>query len=419
MQAWGVKPSRTDGGGQLASLRLTLALMAVGCIAGIVIVRFIFGPASDEQYYIPQVEWFVSGRFELVPGITMLPGYHAGVAALVAILGDFSDHRARMVSFAVGLALIPSSWALARRHAPQAAPVKAAQALLQPLAFPYLFLVYTEAWSLAALAAMVLSALSRRHALAALIGLAGTLMRQDFIFWVGFTATLVALDGIDLAHWRSELRAIGRNALVTCAPYLAVMAAFVAFVIWNEGVAMADKTAHPRPFNLTNLYFFYLCAWLVFLPHCLEAAPRIARLLRRPLVLGALAAAFAIYWATWSNPHIYNQGHLSYWLHNKALYWIDREAWVRAIAFVPMAWSAMTLLTTRLPERRFYLLHLFAPLFALLHPLVEQRYYLPAMLLYILWREPVGGRWEIATVLTYLPAGVFLLVGITTATFFP
>ena len=72
-------------------------------------------------------------RFELAPGLTMLPGYHAVLAAILAPLGDYSDHRARMASLAVGLALLPLCWALARRHYPGEAPVKAAQVFLQPL----------------------------------------------------------------------------------------------------------------------------------------------------------------------------------------------------------------------------------------------------------------------------------------------
>ena len=182
---------------------------------------------------------------------------------------------------------------------------------------------------------------------------------------------------------------------------------------------MADRDVHTRPYNLANLWFFYLCAWLVFLPWCIEAIPRIARLLAKPPVLAALAAAFALYWLTWSNPHPYNQAHLRFWLHNEALYWIGREPAVRALAFIAIAWGALTLHSSRLPEPRFLVLHGFAPLFALLHPLVEQRYYLPALLLFILWREPAGARWERAALLFYLSAGLLLLGGIAMGAFFP
>ena len=398
---------------------LPAALVALGVLAGAALVTMMYGPMADEGYYTEQVKWFVAGRFEHRPGITMLTGYHAALAALIAPFGEYSDLRARWTSMVVGLALIPLAWKLASRDWPREAPVKAAQAMLQPLFFPYLFLVYTEAWSLAVLVGMILATFAGRHVVAALLGLAGTVMRQDFIFWLAFAAALAALEGVDLSRWREAPRMVLRNALRTGASYLAVMAAFAAFVVWNEGVAMSDKHAHPRPFNLANLWFFYLCAWLVFLPQCIEALPRIGRLLARPAVLASVAAAFAIYWLTWSNPHIYNQEALRWWLHNEALYWIDRRGWVRALVFIPMAWAALTLHTTRLAQPRYALLHVSAPLFALLHPLVEQRYYLPAMLLYILWRAPGGQRWEVGTLLLYLPAGVFLLAGIVGGAFFP
>lgn len=393
--------------------------MALACAAGIVLITFAHAPMADERYYAAQVRLFVLGRLELEPGITMLPGYHALLAALLAPFGEYSNLRARLANLTVGLALVPLAWALARRRWPREAPVKAAQTLLQPLAFPYLFLVYTEAWSLAVLVAMLLATFARRHALAAFLGLLGTVMRQDFIFWVAFAYALAALEGIDLARWRSEASALARQALAVGLPYLAVLAAFVAFVIWNGGVAMADREVHTRPYNLANLWFFYLCAWLAFLPHCLEAVPRIARLLRRPAVVAAVLAAFAIYWLAWSNPHPYNQAHLRFFLHNEALHWIDTNGWVRAVAFVPMAWGALALASTPLAEPRLRLLHVFAPLFALLHPLVEQRYYLPALLLYVVWRAPLEERWETATLLAYAAAGLLLLCGMTMGAFFP
>jgi alpha-1,2-glucosyltransferase len=406
----------SDGPGRIA---LPAALTALGIAIGAALVTMMYGPVSDERYYAAQVRRFVSGSFEFEPGITMLPGYHALLALLLAPFGEYTDLCARWTNLAVALALLPLAWMLARRNWPADAGVKAAQSFLQPLFFPYVFLVYTEAWSAAVLLAMLLATFSGRHVVAALVGLVGTVMRQDFVFWVAFAAALAALEGLDPGRWRENFRGIARNALRTGIPYAIVMAAFMAFVVWNEGVAMSDKHAHPRPFNLANLYFFYLCAWLVFLPHCVEALPRIARLLKRPGVAALVVAAFAAYWTTWSNPHIYNQEALRWWLHNEALYWIDRRAWVRALAFVPMAWAAFTLLTTPLAEGRFRLLHVVAPVFALLHPLVEQRYYLPAMMLYIVWRAPIGRRWELGTLLLYLPAGIFLLAGIVFGAFFP
>jgi len=133
----------------------------------------------------------------------------------------------------------------------------------------------------------------------------------------------------------------------------------------------------------------------------------------------AVIAGFAVYWATWSNPHPYNQAHLRFWLHNEVLYWVDHAPAFRALLYVPIAWSALALLSTRLPEARMAALHVFAPLAALLHPLVEQRYYLPAMMLYVLWRPPVDARWERATLIAYVPAGLVLLGGIAFGAFFP
>jgi alpha-1,2-glucosyltransferase len=295
---------------------LAATLVALATAAGVAVLALAFPPVADERYYAAQVRLFVSGKMELEPGITMLPGYHALLAAVLAPFGEYSDVGARLANLLVGLAIFPLAWALARRDWPREAPLKAAQALLFPLLFPYLFLVYTESWTLVALFAMVVAALARRHALAALFGLAATVMRQDYIFWVAFTFVLAALEDVDLSKWRGQWRAIARGALTRALPYLPVMAAFAAFVAWNGSVAMGDRSVHMHPYNLANIWFFYLCAWIVFLPHCLAAWPRVLGLLKRPGIVAALAVGFAIYWTAWSNPHPYNQEHLRFWLHN-------------------------------------------------------------------------------------------------------
>ena len=197
-----------------------------------------------------------------------------------------------------------------------------------------------------------------------------------------------------------------------------VMAAFVAFVAWNGAIAMGDRGAHSSAFNLTNFYFFLLCAFFVLLPQNLTALPRLLPRLRGPRFLAGVAIAFAFYWATYANSHPYNQQDLRFFLRNELLYWLDQKAWLRGAAFLPMAWMALTLATAPLPEPRMRLLLLFAPLAIVLHPLIEQRYYLAPILLFQLWRAPESRRVEAMTLATYVVAGFFFLRGISRGEFF-
>jgi alpha-1,2-glucosyltransferase len=393
-----------------------MLLVALASLAGMLLIARLHRLVSDERWYALQVEWFLSGRYELIP-ITMLPGYHVVLAALLAPLGLFVDHAARGANLLVSLLLVPLALSLARRHGDPTPEMKAAQSLLQPLLFPFLFLVYTDAWSLVLLAALLLATLARRYWWAAAAGLAGTLVRQDFIAWVALAYALATLEGLDA--WP------GPRALSECIwkkareayPLLLVIAALLAFVAWNGAVTRGDQALHRPGINLTNVYVFLLCAWMVFLPQNLHAAPRIIARLRDWRVLAALAIGFAIYLATWSNLHPYNQENHRHHLRNEALHWLTLDLRIRAAAFVPIAWSALTLLTTPLAERRFLLLHVAGPLFIALHPLIEQRYYLPALFMYNLWRRPMGAPWERAALAYGAVLGLLLLWGIARGRF--
>jgi alpha-1,2-glucosyltransferase len=262
-------------------------------------------------------------------------------------------------------------------------------------------------------------ALRRRYALAAIAGLAGTLVRQDLIVWVGVAWLLALMDGIDPARWRGEWRSRLIAGFRRAWPLLLVMLLFAAFVLWNRGIAVGERERHALTFNPTNIACFLLCAWLVFLPQNVAALPRIRGLIFRPICIVLLVAGFALYMGTYANAHPYNGEQLRYFLHNEALHWLTAYAWIRAAAFVPMAWMVLTACVTDLAEPRLRVLYVIAPLAVGLHPLIEQRYFLPALTLFQVWREPLGARWENALFALYTLGTIVIMWGIVSERFFP
>ena len=59
-----------------------------------------------------------------------------------------------------------------------------------------------------------------------------------------------------------------------------------------------------------------------------------------------------------------------------------------------------------------------AVLSAVLHPLIEPRYYLPAMVLFQLWRPELDDRWEYASLIAGILLSAGLMFGIVTDRFF-
>ena len=78
----------------------------------------------------------------------------------------------------------------------------------------------------------------------------------------------------------------------------------------------------------------------------------------------------------------------------------------------------LLLAVTRLPERRYEALYVLAPVACLLHPLVEQRYYLPALVLFNAWRPSAGPRVERLLLGLWIPAALAAMYGIARGAFF-
>jgi len=397
----------------------TVLLIAVGAVAGYLLLGIHPHVFNDEGVHAAQVEVFLRGTYAVIPQLTMIPGYHAVLALVERVTGFHDVRQLRLVTLLGSLALPFLVWRLTAMHWRQEAPRRTLQWFFMPLLFPLYFLVYTDAWGLVAVLATQLCALRRRYALAAIAGIAATLVRQDLIVWVGVAWLLALLEGFDPARWRDEWRGRLGAGLRRSWPLLVVMLLFVAFVLWNRGIAVGERERHALTLNPTNIACLLLCAWLVFLPQNIAALPRIRGLLRRPSCIALVVAGFAFYMGTYANAHPYNGEQLRYFLHNEALHWLTAYPWIRGAVFVPMAWMVLTACVTNLAEPRLRVLYVIAPLAVGLHPLIEQRYYLPALTLFQVWRQPAGERAENATLVWYAVGAIAIMWGIVSLRFFP
>ena len=358
------------------------------------------------------------GDVRTLESTTMLPTYHVLLAVAERLAGHHSDGLLRHINLAGSLLLPVVVWMMVQRHEPKEAGRRTVQWFFMPLLFPLYFLIYTDVWALIPMLVMQHLALSRRHLLAAIAGLVATLMRQDMIIWVGLAWLIVVLDGFDFGTWRLTTRAQMRSALLRGLPLFSILVAFAVFYVWNKGVAVGYRHLNPTTFNPTNIAVFLLCAWAVFLPLNLAALPRVWRLLRRPLPLLVGGIGFVLYLALFSNTHQFNGPDLRFYLRNELLVWMTDFRWIRAAAYVPMAWMAATLYVTPLAEPRLRVLLPVALLSAGLHPLIEPRYYLPALTLFQVWRCRGDSVAEHALLAIYVATTTWVMWGIVNDRFF-
>ncbi|RPA73934.1 hypothetical protein BJ508DRAFT_44221 [Ascobolus immersus RN42] len=219
---------------------------------------------------------------------------------------------------AIGIALVlPTiSYELYRRLHPFATKEKAADVALAVATFPLMFffagLFYTDVWSAIFVLGAYWAAAEKRNWIAAILSATSLLFRQTNILWTAFllahtlttqlsptplpSTTAQHLSYLDVLRTsytrgqpynpkftyttlddllRSVISFIGAalhsipktTALVL--PYATVMAGFIAFVIWNGGIVVGDKGAHPFTLHTPQVLYYTLfltfTSWPLFL----------------------------------------------------------------------------------------------------------------------------------------------------------
>lgn len=395
----------------------TLLILA-GAAFGYALSCVLGGPSSDEGFHAPQIWHYYVGGTDHFDNITMPSTFHYVIGFVMRQIGYYHDYLLRLTNLLVALCILPIFYRAAVRYWPELATVRTLQLFFTPLIFPYFFLIYTDLWALLFIALCFHCALGRRYVWAGVAGFCAVMIRQDSIIWVALAYVLIAMEDIE---WRRPLpiKAAFRNAFVHGAPLVLVGLLFIAFVIYNDGVAIGDTEAHQMlNFNISNLYVFLICAWALFLALCIQQLPNIIALKKKLWVWALVVAGFFFYMGTFDNPHGYNNTLFHFFMHNGLLYLMTEYVALRALLYIPIAWMALTLCVMPYPDRRCYWLLLFIPLAVISHPLVEPRYYFAGYLLINLWRPALNPAAETATLAAYIPLSAFIMYGTVTGWFF-
>lgn len=356
----------------------------------------------DEHFHHGQILFFLAGEFKLVPEITVLPGYHLAVFGPAALLGVDQVLALRTISTVLGASVILLSWLYWLRHGADLPLLRSLQLLACPLLWPFYVLLYTDLVALAALLAALTLADRQRFRAAVLLGLTALVIRQTNVFWLallwlmamhqaGLGAALAAAEG-PVPRLRSGVQAL-LPALKSTWPLLLPLLAFLVFLVLNRGVAVGDRASHQLSgIYPSQVFFMLLVLWWVLLPLHLANLRRIGALLRRHWwIAPALLLLGLFYWFSFAVTHHYNLGMPEFHLRNRVLAWLDHDWRARLLAFPLMAWALLSIAVSPLKERAAVWLFLVTLLAMLPAELIEQRYYIPPLVLWMLFRQP-GSR---------------------------
>ena len=373
---------------------------------------------GDEDVHKFQIIWFVNGHYEFFKNLTMPPFYHAIIALLAKIFG--SSHNAlRAEHLVITSFSIPIFYHLCQKvSVNNDAQTKTLQFFFLPILFPLFFLIYTDILSIIFVLLTIERTISKKYLYASCFGLLAILTRQPNIIWIGYAAFIALSQETNIKNCIKDLPYLIKKLW----SYGAVLILFITFIVINKGVALGDASQHPVSLNLSNLYFFLLVSFFLFLPLNIEYVKDIFHLvLKHKWIVILIALTFVIYYFTYGHPHKYNTTALAFYRHNLLLHYSCDYLTLKIISFFLMWWMVLTFSLTIRNSAAPYRLILLIP-FSLLSfvplPLIEQRYYLITLILFIAFNPRQSRLGKIATLLIYICLINYFLYNISHEYFF-
>lgn len=380
-----------------------LAVMALGHL----LVRNA-APFVDENDHVGQIEIYRSGSFAQHPELTTFQGYHLTLWGISSLLRVEDLGGLRLFSCLFGLASVVAFYCCAAKRDRAAAPVRTLHYFLLPILFPYFFLVYTDPFAMLLLLLAVYGYFNQRYSFAGVCGGLSILVRQSNVVWICMLLAMAYVDAYGLSLRPSALW----EHVKRCWLFILVIAGFVLFVALNRDIALGSIPHYPvGVLRLENVFFALAACSFLFLPALVACLPDIRRLVRaRPwlLIIGVVLAG--LYLLSFTVDHPFNSS--PYFLRNRVLTILTSSIALKALLLPPIFFALLFLAVTPLNRRSAYLLYPFSLLSLLPFWLIETRYYIPPIALFLLFKGPEPFEQERRLVLYWgaLSALLFALI---------
>lgn len=387
------------------------------------------GPFSDELFHVPMVQAIMDGKWGNLPtNVTTPPYYHAFLAFFGKLPGVESHllQTLRIVQFIVSALAIPIFYHLAKHMRHSDCDLRALTCLLLPIFLPFVGLVYTDTPALTLTMAMILCTLFKKYWFAAIFGVLGLGVRQMTVIWACFCAIWIILE-FYTHHKESSDETLSFKKIIYALslpllPYIIVGAIFIVYLITNGGAVAGDKGAHSVSFNPSNIYVWLIISFVLFFPLNIEySKENWNSLMGQKWLWGFIPLMFVGYLYFFKITHVYNFGN-TWWAHNKLLQLATNNVLIKMLFFIPIAWMAMTYIQAALKSTKpwtLFLLYIFSILSFLPMPMVDFRYYMIALCLFILWKPTTSSFSSKTTLLIFLSMTAYTLHATSMRWFFP
>ncbi|KAI9490244.1 alpha-2-glucosyltransferase Alg10 [Zychaea mexicana] len=380
-------------------------------------------PYMDEIFHIPQAQRYCSNEFATWdPKLTTPPGLHVFISSylisrILTICNTTVSLRAINIVFAI--CLYPVIRRLVALHHPHTSRWSQHVFTLAltwfPVGFFYNFVYYTDPGSTLFVLLSWLLAKQKRYTLAGLSGLVSLTFRQTNVIWVCVIMSISIMDllsfhdqpisspssssSIMVLKWRQLiLQALRKLPLLISKLFMFILTimAFVAFLVWNNGIVLGDRSNHiaglhfPQLFYFSSFLSFFAAPWLLT-PDNLRAFfhPTLKRLLASVLV--GLSMFYLVHNYTYEHPFLLSDNrHYTFYVWKKIYRrhwsirylaipfyvvsgWFNLRPLVRHTGFLVCLGYGLALILTLVPS-----------------PLLEFRYFIIPFLFYCIQLGPTS-----------------------------
>lgn len=275
------------------------------CVSSVLVLKavneMVTEPYMDEPFHVPQAQAYCAGNYAYWdPKITTPPGLYVLSLVLKRVFMlkcNLAMLRLTPLFMLLALPLVLTRLLCfhKRERPPRSLFVPTAEAVVVsafPIAWFFGFLYYTEVPSLVFVVLTIVAATQGKHWLAALLGAVSCTFRQTNVIWVLYAYAAsqlmslrfrraspgampvkklhdppaLAATPVDLLKAIMSAPKVISSILPAFVPYTLVIAAFTAFVFWNGGIVLGDKSNHIPSFHVPQLYYFVGFATLMGWP---------------------------------------------------------------------------------------------------------------------------------------------------------
>ncbi len=393
---------------------LLIALILIITLPLLISIRQDANLHVDERDHRDQITRFLQGEKSLYPLLTTIPGYHLILAMLLKPFPNPTLPLARTLTFVFSLLSILVFFLIVKKIDPASVSTKTLQYAFFPILFPFFFLIYTDVFSLLLVLTALFFALRKSYNLAAFMGIASIAVRQNNILWLLFLFIFMYTQEYSTINKEAIKNHLKKSWL-----FLLGFLAFAIFLFINQGIAIGDRTGHPGGIFFGNIYFLLFLFFFLLLPYNLASLLKIIEKIKQNKKIILLLAVFLVFYLfTFKNTHPYNQEAYNFFLRNQILNFFTSSLFLKILFFLPIAYSMLSLSTTKLPSKACYLIYPTTILYLLPSWLIEQRYYLIPLALFLALKEKKSNAIEYLTILAYIALSLYFFYGIRYLKFF-